>query len=92
MKIACAHTALHKRAKAILAQHGDALQDTSRSDDLVFLNAMVNKHMVWGTERQQKRLDEIEAQFPISDIVKAQLDPDVAGCVVSNRKRLPTAG
>ena len=69
------YTALHKRAKAILAAHGDMLQDQRRSDDLVFLNAMVCKRMVWGNESHQKRMDEIEAE----------LDPDVSGCIKSNR-------
>jgi len=83
--IAGAHTPLHKRAKAILTAHGDKLQDERRSDDLVFLNAMVNKHMVWGTEKQQKKLDEIEAEFPLSDIQMAQIDPDVNCCVIPKR-------
>lgn len=83
--IPCAHTPLHQRAKAILAAHGDMLQDQRRSDDLVFLNMLVRRHMVFGTANYEKRLDAIEASLPISDIAKAQLDPDVAACVKSNR-------
>ena len=85
MKNVCEHIALHQRAKSILTAHGDQLQDERRSDDLVFLNALVNKNVFRGTEKHQKLLTELEAEFPISDIALAQLDPDVSGCVRSNR-------
>lgn len=87
MKIACKHTALHKRAAAILKAHGDTLQDAGRSDELVFLNAVVRRNLVWGTERQQKHLDAIQAEFPLSDIQMAQLDPDVNCVVIPQREQ-----
>lgn len=76
---------LYKRAESILTQYGDALQDARRSDELVFLNMLLRRRLVFGTANYEKRLDAIEASLPISDIAKAQLDPDVAGCVKSNR-------
>lgn len=79
--------ALHKRAQLILTAHGDQLQDERRSDDLVFLNALVNKNVFRGTEKHQQLLDELEAEFPIGSVIaQAQLDPDVSGCVKSNRR------
>jgi hypothetical protein len=76
---------IYKRAESILTQYGDALQDAQRTDDLVFLNMLLRRRLVFGTDRYEKRLEAIEAGLPISDIAKAQLDPDVAGCVKSNR-------
>lgn len=81
MHVNSKHIPLHKRAAAILKAHGDTLQDAGRSDELVFLNATVRRNLFWGTERQQKHLDAIQAEFPLSDIQMAQLDPDV-NCVV----------
>lgn len=83
--IPCAHTPLHQRAAAILAAHGDMLQDQRRSDDLVFLNMLVRRHIVFGTPRYEARLDEIQAEYPISNIAIAQADTDVAAVVKSNR-------
>lgn len=76
---------LYKRAESILNQYGDALQDARRTDDLVFLNMLVRRHIVFGTPRYEARLEEIEAGLPISDIAKAQLDHDVSSCIKSNR-------
>jgi hypothetical protein len=46
---------------------------------------MVNKHMVWGSAKQKKRMDEVQAEFPLSEIQMAQLDPDVNCVVIPNR-------
>lgn len=86
MKTSCEpHIELHKRAQAILIAHGDTMQDQQRNNDLRYLNAMVRERIVWGSPKQKKWLDEIEAEFPISDIALAQLDSDVSGCIKSNR-------
>lgn len=61
--IACAHTALHKRAAAILAMHGDAMKKAGFLDEVEFLESMVNQHMVWGTPRYEARLEKLEQQL-----------------------------
>lgn len=94
MKTNCEHIPLYKRAKAILEHHGDTLQDQGRVEYLRYLNYLVTKRDVWGTPRRERKLNAIEAEYPISDIAKAQLDPDVAACVIPRRdnKELPTPG
>lgn len=87
MQLVTKNSPLHRRAAAILAIYGDQLQDQSRSDDLVFLNATVRRHRVFGNAKEQQRLDEIEAEFPLSDIQLAQLDPDVNCVVIPQREQ-----
>lgn len=67
-------TPLHKRAAAFLSQHGDVLQDTNRSDDLVFLNATIRRNVIRGDEKHNQRMDELEAEFS-----------DISSCIKSNR-------
>jgi hypothetical protein len=59
LKIDCEHNALHKVASEILKLHGDGLQDAGRSDDVIFLNMLVRRHIVWGTPRYEARLKEV---------------------------------
>lgn len=57
--IACAHTALWKRCEQLLRNHHDALDDQDR----LYMQSLFSRRIIWGTEFQNKRVDEIEAQF-----------------------------
>lgn len=50
---------LHVRADKLLALQSPTL----KAEDLTFLNSLSSRKIVWGTEYQVKRMDNIEAQF-----------------------------